>query len=131
MIINRKFNDTKKSFAQDEATENVSRWTYYEDSRELEKKIKYNIAVATEGFVNSIYDLGEASGWVTASDEEWAQAVYDEVIIGVNFGGSYNPDNSLRFFGKNKIMNLIHYYLDNYSDRLEAIAKHREDKKIN
>lgn len=110
----------KKSFGQDAKPIN---WFQYDGSTKFEEMLKFNIAASVESFVNSIYDLGEESGWVTASDEEWAEAVYKDVTTWFNANGRVYKSNVLRFGGRAAIMSLIYDYLEHYEDRKEAIAE--------
>lgn len=82
------------------------------------------IESAIEMFVNSIYDNGKESGWVTATEKEWVYAVYTELTTTkrVDFGAwciQYDsPVN--RFDGKEDLINRIRPILEM---RLLKLAK--------
>lgn len=82
------------------------------------------IKSAIEMFVNSIYDNGKESGWVTASEKEWIYAVYTELTTTkrMDFGTwciQYeSPVN--RFDGKDNLINQIRPILEM---RLLRLAK--------
>ena len=52
-----------------------------------------------EGFVNSIYDLGENSGWLSASLDEWIDATMKELFNFKNLSGACYASNENRFDG--------------------------------
>ena len=78
---------------------------------EGEKKMritKDEIEEAIEMYVNSVYDLGSESGWISASFEQWVKATYDELTTWKSdgFGCSYQS-NENRFDGKESIVKRI------------------------
>lgn len=81
---------------------------------------------AIEMYVNSVYDLGEESGWMTATYEEWLKAVYEELTTWKSgFGYSYQS-NENRFDGKESIINRIKPLL---TKRLSELKKQGFDIK--
>lgn len=65
------------------------------------------IETTTEMFVNSIYDEGEQSGWLTASLEDWMEGVYKELVTWKTEGGCSYESNENRFVGREEIMKKI------------------------
>ena len=104
--------------------ENVRAWFDLGDSRKLEEQIKYNIAVNCESFLNSIYDLGDASSWKNASLQEWEDGIYLETARAWSmFGKTYLQENHLRFYGEKGTRELIRKFLANYEDFKKATGK--------
>jgi len=62
---------------------------------------------AIELYVNSIYDLKEESGWLTASFQQWMDAVYQELITWKTENGYSYMSNENRFEGKDSILSKI------------------------
>lgn len=63
---------------------------------------------AIELFVNSIYDSnGDDSGWLTATLEEWIEAVYEELVTWKTIGGCSYHSNVNRFDGKENIIKRV------------------------
>lgn len=77
-----------------------------------------------ESFVNSIYDNGEESSWVTASEAQWVYAVYSELANTkrMEFGSfvQYYESPVNRFDGKDYLIDRIIPLLE---IRLNRLAK--------
>lgn len=101
--------------------EPIETWLGFGNSKNIEELIKFNIAASGESFINSIYDEGADSGWVEATSEEWAKAIYQDVTNWVVRADGQGRGPLLRFGGKEAIMKLIDEYLENYKPRQEAI----------
>lgn len=68
----------------------------------------YEIEEAIELNVNSIYDLGNESGWLDASFEQWVKATYNEITNWKSDGlGCSYQSNENRFVGKERIIERI------------------------
>ena len=101
---------------------NEVRWFRYDESKKLEEQVKYNIAMACEGLLNSYYD-GYAEEVHTK--DWWINYIYSTMqeCFETAWGSEYGKDAAkhLHFYGKEKTINLIEYYLDNYDDVKEYI----------
>lgn len=64
---------------------------------------KEEIEGAIELFVNSIYDSNGDSGWEEATEQQWLDAVYNELITWKNDNGCCWHSNVNRFDGKENI----------------------------
>ena len=64
---------------------------------------KDEIESTIELFVNSIYDCHGESGWEDATEQEWLDAVYKELITWKNDNGCCWETNENRFDGKENI----------------------------
>ena len=73
----------------------------------MTKEFREEINSVIEGFVNSIYDNGEKSGWTKATFEQWLEAVYNELVNYRNIDGYSYQSNSNRFKGKENLINSI------------------------
>ena len=77
-----------------------------------------------EMFVNSIYDLGEESGWMTATEGEWIDAVYGELVTWKTEDGYSCPSNENRFDGKNSLIRKIETRVRKRLNELESEGYH-------
>ena len=95
-------------------------WFEYEDSNKLEEQVKYFIASEIEAGLNVYYDEPNTE---PMTKDEWKEYVWNtiELLKGMSMNG--NEYTHLKFYGKNKIMNLIDTYLDNYEDVQKYIKR--------
>lgn len=81
---------------------------YYEKLRRKTMRItKQEIESTIEMFANSIYDEGAYSSWLTASFQDWQNAVYEELITWKTEECWSYYSNENRFDGKENIMKRI------------------------
>lgn len=103
---------------------NVVKWFGLEESRKLEDQVKYNIAMACEGGLNTYYDGNNEE---PMTKQEWREYIYStmQMCFETAWGTDMGEDASkhLRFYGKQNTFNLIDEFLENYDSVQEYIAK--------
>ena len=72
-----------------------------------------------ELFVNSIYDCHGESGWEDATEDQWINAVYNELVTWKNDNGCCYESNENRFDGKENIIKRIKPILRNRLEELK------------
>ena len=106
---------------------NVEKWFGLGESRKLEEQVKYNIAMACEGGLNTYYD-GNNDEKMTR--QEWREYIYNtlQMCLESEYCAdlSENASNHLRFYGKANTLKLIDEFLYNYEDVQEYIAQNAE-----
>lgn len=80
---------------------------------------KQEIETTIELFVNSIYDEGEDSSWLTATLEEWIEAVYRELVNWKTIDGCSYRSKENRFEGKENILKRIKSLVINRLEELQ------------
>lgn len=68
------------------------------------------ISNTTEMFVNSIYDDPQ-SDWATATEDEWVEAVYEEITNWKAYDHGYARSNENRFDGKDNLQKRIRTFI--------------------
>jgi hypothetical protein len=96
--------------------ENVGMWFNYSDARTLENRVKFNVAVAVEGWLNGARD----SGYEPVTKERLARYTYE--VMQESFAGDgyitsdRGQSNSLHFYSKAKTMALIEMFINQDED---------------
>lgn len=86
-------------------------WFKYGRSKELEHQVKYFIASTIEGYLNGCHN----EGWDPMKRDEWIKYVLDEIERSKGTYVNGTEYTHLRFYGKDKIINLINEYIDRYA----------------
>ena len=83
---------------------------------------KGEIESTIEGFVNSIFDEGENSGWLNATEEEWINATYEELVNWKNDDGCCYRSHENRFEGKENLIKRIKPILRKRLNEVKAMG---------
>lgn len=92
--------------------ENVERWFMLRESSKLEEQVKGFIADTVEGYLNGVYDCG----YEPMTREDWKEYVWKTIQYEKDTITNDVEVNHFKFYGKEKFMKLVDYYLDNYED---------------
>ena len=102
----------------------VKKWFSLGGSRKLEEQVKYNIAMACEGGLNTYYDNNNED---VMTKQDWREYIYNtlQMYFETDWGTDMGADAAkhLHFYGKKRTLELIDYFLDNYESVQEYIAK--------
>jgi len=109
----------------------VENWFMLHDSRKLEEQVKYNIALALEGWLNGAYD--EQQGYEPMTVEQTIKYIYDTLQMyfqagdGVTYIGK-DASKHLHFYGKENTMKLIRQFVDEYENAQPYILRDSTDE---
>lgn len=92
--------------------QNVNKWYQLREGKDLEGQIKGFIADTVEGYLNGCYDCG----YEPMTRDEWKKYVWDTIEYEKDIVVNGVERNHFKFYGKEKFMNLVDLYLDNYED---------------
>ena len=92
----------------------MTNWFKLENSKKLEEQTKYFIASTVEGYLNGCYDCPEDYKPMTI--QEWIDYVWSNLEYEKNIRVNGNERKHLNFIGKEKFIDLVKFYLNNYAD---------------